>query len=320
MPRIAALVLIAAALGAGAVAPVAARETLDVYRFVPPSVQPSVPVPPKKGESATRRRCTADGRSCISAGSYVADVCTTIERAAAENRMDPNFVARLLWKESLFEPEAISPVGALGIAQFMPGTAALRGLEDPMNPAEAIHASAAYLRDLTDMFGNVGLAAVAYNGGEARAAGFRAGGSRLPFETQDYVEAITGHSAWKWRDDPPKGLDLSLDKAKPFREACIKLAANRTLREFSTPERAWPWGVIVASHPQRAGVQRQISVLNRRLRPILGGKRVGYVRRTLRGGTRKVYTAQIGYSSQRDALAFCNMLQSVGGRCIVLKN
>ena len=104
--------------------------------------------------------------------SYVADVCSTIERAAGENRLDPNFLARLLWKESLFEPEAVSPAGALGIAQFMPDTARLRKLDDPFNPAKAIHASADYLRYLIDGFGNMGLAAVAYNGGERRAETF----------------------------------------------------------------------------------------------------------------------------------------------------
>ncbi|WP_246026723.1 lytic transglycosylase domain-containing protein [Paracoccus luteus] len=270
----------------------------------------------------TTRRCTADARSCIEAASYVADVCTTIERAATENRLDPNFLARLLWKESLFEPEAISPVGAQGIAQFMPDTARMRKLDDPFNPAKAIHASADYLRDLIDGFGSVGLAAVAYNGGEARAARFRNGGHVLPYETQDYVEAITGHTAWKWRDSPPDAasLDLRLDKAKPFRDACIRLAANRTLKEFGTPSRVWPWGVIVASHPKQSGAQAQVNRLNRQLRPILGGKRVGYVRKALTGSARKVYTAQVGYSSRTEAFAFCNRLKSAGGRCIVLKN
>ncbi len=295
----------------------------------PGKAQPSPAAAPdpdavKAGTSqdSTTRRCTADGRSCIQAASYVADVCTTIERAATENRLDPNFLARLLWKESLFEPEAISPVGALGIAQFMPGTARLRKLDDPMNPAKAIHASADYLRDLIDGFGSMGLAAIAYNGGEARAARFSNGGHVLPYETQDYVEAITGHNAWAWRDNPPDAasLDLRLDKDKPFRDACVTLAAKRTLKEFGTPSRVWPWGVIVASHPKQSGAQAQVSRLNRQLRPILGGKRVSYVRKSLSGGTRRIYTAQVGYSSRTEAFAFCNRLKSVGGRCIVLKN
>ena len=81
------------------------------------------------------------------------------------------------------------------------------------------------------------------------------GSQVLPYETQDYVEAITGENAWKWRDDPPATIDLRLDKDRPFREACIQLAANRTLKEFGTPNRVWPWGVILAAHPSQAGAQ-----------------------------------------------------------------
>lgn len=268
------------------------------------------------------RRCTADGRHCITLAAYIPDVCRVIERTATENHLDPHFFARLLWKESLFEPGAISPVGAQGIAQFMPGTADLVGLDDPFNPAKAIDASARYLKKLSDGFGNVGLAAVAYNGGENRAARYKAEGGRLPWETQDYVQAITGITADVWREDPPTGdkLDMRLDKDTPFLQACTTLAANRRIREFATPEHAWPWGVIVASHPHRSGVTSQVTRLNRQLRPILGGKRVSYVQRRLTGSPRRVYTAQIGYSSKSEASSFCTRLRSLGGRCLVLRN
>lgn len=270
--------------------------------------------------SSASQRCTDDGTLCIAVATYVADVCTTIERAASGHGLDPHFLARLLWKESLFEPAAISPVGAQGIAQFMPETARIVGLDDPFNPAKAIVAAAGYLRRLSDGFGNLGLAAIAYNGGENRAARFIGGGGTLPYETQDYVEAITGHNAWKWRDDPPESVDFRLQGDQPFRDACITLAGNRTLKEFRTPERAWPWGVILASHPQQSGAAKQVSALNRKLRPILGGKRVGYVRKKISGMPKPVYTAQIGYENKAQANAFCLRLKQLGGRCIVLRN
>ncbi|MFT4012064.1 MAG: lytic transglycosylase domain-containing protein [Paracoccus sp. (in: a-proteobacteria)] len=269
---------------------------------------------------STKSRCTDDGGVCISLANYVPDVCHAIERAATWNGLDPHFFARLLWKESLFEPNAISPVGAMGIAQFMPGTADLVGLDDPFNPAKAIVVSARYLKTLADGFGNVGLAAVAYNGGEGRAARFVSQGGSLPWETQDYVQAITGLTAWNWREKPGSSPDLRLDKERPFLPACIDLAGRRKLREFQTPEHAWPWGVIVATHQTQSGVTDQVSRLNKALRPILGGKRVSYLRRKVSGGPRKVYTAQIGYSSRNEAFAFCTRLRSFGGRCIVLKN
>lgn len=300
-PALAAVLLLA-------LSPAAAYEAVDALHGI------------RAPRISEKMRCTDDGTFCISVASYVPDVCLAIEWAAGRHGLDPHFLARLLWKESLFEPGAISPVGAMGIAQFMPGTAEMVGLDDPFNPAKAIEASARYLRKLTDGFGSLGMAAVAYNGGENRAARYLAEGGSLPWETQDYVQAITGLTAASWRESPPKVLDIRLDKQRSFREACIDLAGKRKLREFNTPEHPWPWGVIVATHPQQSGVSAQVSRLNRQLRPILGGKRVSYVRRKISGGPRKVYTAQIGYSSKSEAYAFCNRLRSVGGRCLVLKN
>ena len=87
---------------------------------------------------AEEQRCTADGRVCIREASYAEDVCRVIEEAAEAEGLDAGFFARLLWRESLFDASAVSHAGAQGIAQFMPGTARLRGLQDPFNPAEAI--------------------------------------------------------------------------------------------------------------------------------------------------------------------------------------
>lgn len=267
-------------------------------------------------------RCSDDGRDCVRLDHYSSDICQLIERNAAENSLDPNFLARLLWKESRFEPGAVSPAGALGIAQFMPGTAALYDLDDPFNPAKAIRKAAWYLDYLRDNFGNIGLAAIAYNGGENRATRFIANQTTLPFETLDYVEAITGFSALRWRDNPPGADDLKLDLTPEmaFRPACEKMAGDRKLREFIIQPRVFPWGVIVASHPSRSGAIQQVNRLNHSLSPILKGKRVGYVRKKLSGMPRPVYTAQIGYESRREATRFCLQFKRIGGRCIVLRN
>nr|WP_318272555.1 lytic transglycosylase domain-containing protein [Paracoccus saliphilus] len=268
-------------------------------------------------------RCTDDGRDCIRKDSYAADVCKLIERNASEQGLDPAFLARLLWKESRFEPSAVSPAGALGIAQFMPGTADLYWLDDPFNPAQAIGKAAWYLGQLSQRFGNIGLAAVAYNGGENRAARFVAQQTTLPYETVDYVESITGFSAHRWRDNPPapSDLKLALVPEMPFRQSCEKMAGDRKLREFNTQPPVMPWGVIVASHPSQAGAAQQVSRLNRTLRPILDdGARVGYVRKRLSGMPRAVYTAQVGYQSRNEAATFCARFQRLGGRCIVLRN
>ncbi|MCZ0960565.1 lytic transglycosylase domain-containing protein [Paracoccus benzoatiresistens] len=310
-PRLSGLCKAAVAALAVLAAPaVQAFPAVDAVEGRPPAAQ------------SDKVRCTDDGRDCIRLDHYAADVCMLIERNALERGLDPNFLARLLWKESRFEPGAISPVGALGIAQFMPGTAELYDLKDPFNPAQAIHKSAWYLRHLTDTFGNIGLAAVAYNGGENRAARFIGQNGGLPYETQDYVAAITGFEALRWRDNPPPPgeLKLALDPDLDFRPACEKLAGERKLREFMVQPKVSPWGVIVASHPSQSGVSRQVSRLNRSLRPILGDKQVGYVRKRLSGMSRAVYTAQVGWDSKAEANRFCARFRQLGGRCIVLKN
>ena len=195
---------------------------------------------------------------------------------------------------------------------------------DPFNPAEAIQVSASYLARLSRFYGSIGLAAVAYNGGEGRADGFMRSGGTLPYETQDYVQSITGFNAWKWREDPPKPeeVDLRLDGDKPFFDACVEMAGNRKLRDFSTEPRdpVLPWGVILASHPTKGGAQGQVTRLNRALRPLLAGKNVTYVRRSLRVGARRVYTAQVGWNSRGAANKFCQQARMVGVNCIVLKN
>lgn len=272
------------------------------------------------GADHADRRCTSDGAICITLQNYIPDTCAAIEASATAVALDPHFFARLLWRESRFDPGAVSPAGALGIAQFMPGTAKILGLDDPLNPAKAIHKSARYLAELRGEFGSIGMAAVAYNGGEDRAARFISEGGGLPYETQDYVLAITGLSAEDWRDSPPESLDLSLGKGAEFMPACIELAGSRTVKEFVTPERIWPWGVIIATASSRSGAQRQAQRMSRVLRPVLGSKSVSYVRKKMPGTGRTRHTAQVGWGSRAEAYSFCQRLKSAGGRCIVLKN
>ena len=92
--------------------------------------------------------------------------------------------------ESGFNPFAVSPVGASGIAQFMPATAAAYGLKDPFDAAEAIDAQAHLMSDLLQQFGQVPLALAAYNAGPAPVS---ACGCVPPYpETQAYVTRILG--------------------------------------------------------------------------------------------------------------------------------
>lgn len=127
-------------------------------------------------------------------------LCRLIEGAAIRHGLPVEFFTRLIWQESSFRTDAVSSKGAQGLAQFMPGTAAERGLADPFDPETALPASAALLDELRRRFGNLGLAAAAYTAGPARVERWLAGRSGLPLETQDYLLFVTGQSAEKWAE------------------------------------------------------------------------------------------------------------------------
>ncbi len=127
------------------------------------------------------------------------DLCEVLEEIAGEFDIPAPLFTRLIWQESRFRNDTVSRAGAQGMAQFMPRTAELRGLEDPFDPLQALPASADFLRDLVEQFGNFGLAAAAYNGGPTRVRNWLAGRGTLPQETRDYVIKITGRPAEHWR-------------------------------------------------------------------------------------------------------------------------
>jgi hypothetical protein len=126
-------------------------------------------------------------------------LCRLIEGSARARNLPVSFLTRLIWRESSFRAGAVSPAGAQGVAQFMPGTAQERGLLDPFDPEQAIPHAAHLLADLKRRFGNLGLAAAAYNGGAQRVTNWLAGSGDLPAETRAYVLWITGSPAEEWR-------------------------------------------------------------------------------------------------------------------------
>jgi hypothetical protein len=128
-------------------------------------------------------------------------ICEAVKAAAEEHDIPIGFFARLLWQESRFRSEEVSHAGAQGIAQFMPQTAVEMGLKNPFDPLQAIPASARFLRKLYNQFGNLGLAAAAYNAGGGRIAKWLSRRGALPKETRAYVKIITGHKAEAWTDE-----------------------------------------------------------------------------------------------------------------------
>jgi hypothetical protein len=127
------------------------------------------------------------------------DLCNALYTSAQNNDLPVPFFANLIWQESRLRDDAVSRKGALGIAQFMPQTAAETGLDNPFDPLQAIPASARFLRELRLQFGNLGFVAAAYNAGARRVMEWLEHRSSLPRETRGYVERVTGLSVDDWR-------------------------------------------------------------------------------------------------------------------------
>lgn len=130
----------------------------------------------------------------------VEKVCDALAAAAEETGLPASFFARLLWQESKFKQRVVSHAGARGVAQFMPATAVMFGLHNPFDPIASIAASGRFLRELFQQFGNIGLAAAAYNAGPRRIQDWLAQRGKMPDETRNYVKIITGQPIEKWTE------------------------------------------------------------------------------------------------------------------------
>src|SRR5829696_6419529 len=132
-----------------------------------------------------------DGKATRATASFVPPkYAPLIARSAQRWSVGANLLGAQLYAESGFNPFARSPAGAVGIAQFMPGTAEAMALLDPFDPEAAINAQAHLMRDLLGRFGSVPLALAAYNAGPGAVVGC---GCIPPYpETRAYVAKILG--------------------------------------------------------------------------------------------------------------------------------
>jgi hypothetical protein len=249
----------------------------------------------------------------------VEEICRTLAQAADDNDLPEEFFTRLIWQESRFDPKAVSPKGAQGIAQFMPQTAAMRGLINAFEPLQALRESASYLSELRTTFhGNLGLAAAAYNAGPGAVEGWLAGRGYLPFETQAYVRIVTGYTAEAWLAKPTPQLESS---PEPTGARCVALATvlleNVRHRPPLSSSPAWgPWGVQLAGNWSEGGVLAAYERLRRKYPSILGD-RLPLVMTSPRAAP---FIVRVSEKSRSDANALCAKLRAAGGACIVLRN
>lgn len=257
---------------------------------------------------------------------FVEIVCPLMQQAAEDYGLPPMPFVRLIWKESRFNPGAVSPKGAQGIAQFMPATASDRGLDDPFEPKSAIVHSASLLADLRQEFGNFGLAAAAYNAGAERVRGWLAGNGLLPYETQAYVEFVTGRAAEEWKlpeTELPQALKADGEEVQVSCRSLAPLVVRAVYEtEPLTASGAWrPWGVHVSTAFSKAMALSQFARVKGRYPSVLADRDPFVVpERNLSRGRRSMYMVQIGADSRDDAAKLCSELRAAGGACIVQKN
>jgi hypothetical protein len=249
------------------------------------------------------------------------NVCEALAEAADANDLPVDFFTRLIWQESRFDPKAVSRAGALGVAQFMPATAILRGLADPFDPAEAIVKSAQLLRDLRQEFGSLGLAAAAYNAGPGRVRDWLAGRRGLPGETRAYVRIVTGRSAEEWIGaPPPEGTEMPLPGHLPCGQiAGLVLDPGLAAAPARVRKPVPPWGVELVGSTSESGALAAYRLLQQKHSAILAGYEPRVV---FHGVIRDMGWARVRVDaeSRESANKLCASLRAAGAGCDVLRN
>jgi hypothetical protein len=157
------------------------------------------------------------------------ELCHTAASVATANNLPIPFFANLIQQESGFRPHVVSSAGAQGIAQFMPQVAASNGLANPFDPIESLTASGKFVARLVNRFGNLGLAAAAYNAGSQRVHDWMAKRRKLPVETRQYVRKITGIPAEAWARKLVRGPEVRLPPHARCRDALTLQAQAQEL-------------------------------------------------------------------------------------------
>jgi Transglycosylase SLT domain/SPOR domain len=301
------------------VAPTCAQDAAPAQTNVmqPSAGKPSIPL---KSDDAARESDTRE------------TMCMLIESAARASSLPLEFFARVIWQESRFQSNAVGPVTrngerAQGIAQFMPSTANERGLLDPFNPVQALPKSAEFLSELRDQFGNLGLAAAAYNAGPKRVRDWLAGSGYMPQETRNYVFAITRSSVDDWAAAGRDGKMPEQARTSNCRDlvALLTQAPNPFVTQLErrvTFAAAKRWGVQIAAGFSRdnalvmyARVMKDLSVVIRyqddpSLQPLLFRS----------PGSSSFYQVRIGTDARREADRLCSGIRRAGGACLVKRN
>ena len=257
-------------------------------------------------------------------------VCTMVESAAVANGLPLAFFARVIWQESRLRPDAVGPMTrsgrrAQGIAQFMPLTAAERRLLNPFDPVQALPKSAEFLRELRAQFGNLGLAAAAYNAGPQRVRDWLGGKRTLPSETQAYVHIVTGRPAREWIKPEEHALTVAIPGGMPC--AALTTLAGSEPTNSRTPTRIVPqtpaptWAVQLVGDRSETKALALYHQLQEKHKAILSAHRPVVIKTTLQVSAVPIWNrVRIVANSRETAEALCSRLRTAGESCLVQRN
>jgi hypothetical protein len=247
-------------------------------------------------------------------------LCDALGATAVANELPVDFFTRLIWQESRFKPDAISRKGAQGIAQFMPATARASGLENPFNALDAITKSGELLRDLRREFGNLGLAAAAYNAGSGRVHDWLSGHRQLPQETRAYVRIVTGRSVEEWMGgNQTKLVEMPSLEVVPCDLPAIALVPPHPEASRPKPEAIKPWGVEIVGGTTPENALARYHEWQPKYAAIVANREPHVVIRGIIGqaGAARV---RLGEDTRAAAEKLCAALRAAGAYCDVLLN
>ena len=155
--------------------------------------QDDTPIPPEPAPQPAPKQAAAAPVAKPAAPAAIqlqqVDLDQLVRDASNRNRLDPDFVNSVIKAESGFHPRAVSPKGAQGLMQLMPGTAALLGVADPFDPKANVDAGTLYLSRLLDQYHDDPIKALAaYNAGAHRVDKYH--GVPPFYETHAYIARI----------------------------------------------------------------------------------------------------------------------------------
>jgi hypothetical protein len=201
----------------------------------------------------------------------------------------------------------------------MPKTAVWRGLQNPFEPVAAIFKSAELLRDLMKQFGNLGLAAAAYNAGPKRLQDWLERRAGLPQETEAYVQIITGHSADEWRTKHLIALNPAARETVPCPRIAERLPKPSLRTALAPAKQEFPWGVQLIGSGSEAAARGAYQEMQKKHAALLGAHQP-LVLRTSLGKASSWYRVRVGTANRESAEALCAKLRAAGGSCLVQRN